>query len=212
MGTQLSEDNPRGYQFSDPKLSYTHSYLWPVIAQVLRGLPPPRRIFDLGCGNGSTAHALWQLGYEVEGVDPSEEGIALARATYPECRLEPGSAYEDLSQRFGSFDCVISLEVVEHLYYPRQFALSVKGLLKPGGVGIISTPYHGYAKNLILALLGKMDSHFNPLWDYGHIKFWSRRTLELLFSEVNLRPGKFCRVGRFPQVAKSMVLVVHKDE
>jgi hypothetical protein len=41
----------------------------------------------------------------------------------------------------------------------------------------IMTPCHGYFKNLLLALTGKLDAHHDPLWDHGHIKFWSVPTL-----------------------------------
>jgi 2-polyprenyl-6-hydroxyphenyl methylase/3-demethylubiquinone-9 3-methyltransferase len=181
-----SEIQPQGYNFTSAKLSYTHGYLWPIVTKVLVDFPPPRTIFDLGCGNGSTAHALSQSGYTVSGIDPSSEGIAFAKQQYPDCRLENGSAYDDLAGRFGQFDCVISLEVVEHLFYPRRYAQTVKSLLKPGGIAIISTPYHSYTKYLTLAVMGKMDSHFNPLWDYGHIKFWSKKTLTRLFDEAGL--------------------------
>jgi 2-polyprenyl-6-hydroxyphenyl methylase/3-demethylubiquinone-9 3-methyltransferase len=72
---------------------------------------------------------------------------------------------------------VISLEVVEHVYAPRSFAATIFDLLEPGGIAVLSTPYHGYLKNLAIAALNGFDKHVNPLWDYGHIKFWSQRTL-----------------------------------
>lgn len=62
-----------------------------------------------------------------------------------------------------------SLEVVELLYFPRKFASEVYNLLTLGDIAILSTPYHGYLKNLVLALTGKMDAHVTALWDYGHI-------------------------------------------
>ena len=27
--------------------------------------------------------------------------------------------------------------------------------------------------NLLISIFGKFDDHFNPLWEHGHIKFWS---------------------------------------
>jgi 2-polyprenyl-6-hydroxyphenyl methylase/3-demethylubiquinone-9 3-methyltransferase len=72
---------------------------------------------------------------------------------------------------------------------------------------IISTPYHGYWKNLALALTGQMDRHFTALWDGGHVKFWSVKTLSQLFAEQSLFPTRIIRVGRIPCLAKSMVLV-----
>ena len=68
--------------------------------------------------------------------------------------------------------------------------------------------YHGYLKNIALALSGKMDSHFTALWDGGHIKFFSIKTLNELFSEQDVSKIKVLRVGRIPVFAKSMVAVV----
>jgi hypothetical protein len=56
-------------------------------------------------------------------------------------------------------------------------------LLRPSGYFIVDTPYHGYVKNLALALSGELDSHFTALWDGGHIKFWSRETLSAMLIE-----------------------------
>jgi 2-polyprenyl-6-hydroxyphenyl methylase/3-demethylubiquinone-9 3-methyltransferase len=58
--------------------------------------------------------------------------------------------------------------------------------LKPAGHFIVSTPYHGWLKNVVLALSGKMDNHFTALWDGGHIKFWSRETLSRLLRSKGL--------------------------
>lgn len=52
---------------------------------------------------------------------------------------------------------------------------SQKSLNDKGDI-IISTPYHGYLKNLTLSLLNKWDSHMSPLWHRGHIKLWSKKT------------------------------------
>ena len=79
-----------------------------------------------------------------------------------------------------------------------------------GGVAIVSTPYHGYLKNLALALMGKMDAHFTVLWDHGHIKFWSIPTLTTLLTEVGFCNIRFHRVGRIPTFAKSMIAVANK--
>ncbi len=199
-----------GYTYHSAEHSHAHAYLMPCVTGILSGRGAGLRIFDLGCGNGSVAHALAGLGHEVAGVDPSKEGIAHANAAYPELRLERGDAYEPLAERFGQFDAVVSLEVVEHLYAPRDYARTLAALIRPGGFAIVSTPYHGYLKNLALALSGKMDRHFTALWDHGHIKFWSIATLTTLLEEAGLRVAEVHRVGRIPALAKGMVLVAEK--
>ena len=91
------------------------------------------RVFDLGCGNGAFAAELADRGYDVTGVDPSRDGIAQARETHPELDAHVGSAYDDLQSEYGTFDIVVSLEVVEHVYYPRKYAACVYDLLERGG-------------------------------------------------------------------------------
>jgi 2-polyprenyl-6-hydroxyphenyl methylase/3-demethylubiquinone-9 3-methyltransferase len=110
----------------------------------------------------------------------------------------------------GTCDLVISTEVVEHLLLPRPFARNCYRFLKPGGRLIISTPYHGYLKNVALALSGSLDAHFTALWDYGHVKFWSRKTLSLLLAEAGFTVEQFHGAGRFPLFWKSMVLIAAK--
>lgn len=106
---------------------------------------------------------------------------------------------------------VISLEVVEHVYSPRDYARTLVSLLEPGGTAIVSTPYHGYFKNLAMAVTGKMDTHFTALWDHGHIKFWSIHTLSQLLTEAGLNDIQFFRVGRIPALAKSMIAIGRKS-
>jgi len=106
-----------GYSYSDANLGCAHTYLLPSILKILGSLDVPpdrRRLFDLGCGNGSVAARLAELGWDVAGADPSDEGIAHANAAYPSLRLEQGSCYDPLAERFGRFPVVLSLEVVEH--------------------------------------------------------------------------------------------------
>jgi len=101
---------------------------------------------------------------------------------------------------------VVAVEVVEHLLLPRQLLERAREALRPGGIFIATTPYHGFLKNLALALTNKFDHHWHPLRDYGHVKFFSRETLSQLFGEQGLKVQRFARVGRVPALAKSMIL------
>jgi len=125
-------------------------------------------------------------------------------------KLYEGSAYDDLAVKYGQFPVVLSLEVVEHVYFPRKYAACVYDLLAPGGTAIISTPYHSYLKNLVISAAGGMDRHFTALWEHGHIKFWSVDTLGRLLREAGFNQVDFRRVGRIPALAKSMIAIARK--
>jgi 2-polyprenyl-6-hydroxyphenyl methylase/3-demethylubiquinone-9 3-methyltransferase len=202
-----------GYVWKNAELNSSHAYLLPALKSILEREALPqgrRRLCELGCGNGSVADELVRMGWDVMGVDPSDQGIAQAKANFPTIPLHLGSAYDDLAAVYGTFPVVVSLEVVEHVYSPRKYAATLFSLLEKGGLAIVSTPYHGYLKNLLLAVSGKMGSHFTALWDHGHIKFWSVNTLGALLEEAGFHDVQFIRVGRIPPLAKSMIAIARK--
>jgi 2-polyprenyl-6-hydroxyphenyl methylase/3-demethylubiquinone-9 3-methyltransferase len=207
------DDDISGYRYQDPDLNESGRLLLPAVIDIVRNQYAESRdvrIFEVGCGNGSVAHSLAALGYHMMGVYPSAEGVAMANRCYPGLRLYKGSAYDDLAAQYGQFPVVISLEVIEHVFFPRRFANTLFRLVEEGGIAIVSTPYHGYMKNLALAASGKLDDHFTALWDYGHIKFWSVRTLSGLLRECGFRSVQIKRVGRIPLFAKSMIAIARK--
>jgi 2-polyprenyl-6-hydroxyphenyl methylase/3-demethylubiquinone-9 3-methyltransferase len=202
-----------GYIYEDGAPNASHEYLIPSLLDILASLHLPqdgRRLFELGCGNGAVAAILAREGYHVTGVDPSAQGLEQALRRHPHLSLRLGSAYDRLVDVYGRFPVVISLEVVEHLYAPRVFAKTLYDLVEPSGTAIVSTPYHGYWKNLALALTGRLDRHFTALWDHGHIKFWSMATLAQLLQEGGFCSIEFRRVGRLPAFAKTMLAIARK--
>ena len=209
----MSSDQELQFKWGDAASTAAHGYLLPAVIKTLAALPlrgKDRRVFDVGCGNGSTAAALAAAGWKVTGIDPSRQGIRQARAAYPGLALHLGSAYDNLASSYGFFPVCVSLEVVEHLNDPRLYAKNLFKLLKPGGTLVLSTPYHGYFKNLAISLFGGWDTHFTALWDGGHIKFWSIKTLSTLLADAGFGELSFQRVGRVPVLAKSMIVVAKR--
>jgi SAM-dependent methyltransferase len=164
-------------------------------------------ICDLGCGNGYLANQLSSFGYDVTGVDASKSGIELARENPGKVKFVQSTIDKEVRRRTGLaiVDLVISSDVVEHLYRPADLLEAAESLLKPNGQILITAPYHGYLKNLALSLSGRMDSHFSPLHDGGHIKFFSVRTLSELIKRYSFTDLRFSYYGRAPWLWKNMI-------
>ena len=199
------------YRYFEATRGHSHTYVLPALRRALAShLAPGARVFDIGAGNGYAANQIASWGYVVEGIEPSPEGVAIAEKHFPEAHVRQGSAYDDFTSCAGRYDAVVSLEVIEHLYAPRKLAAAALTLLKENGIFVVSTPFHGYIKNLVLALTGKLDGHFTALWDHGHIKFFSEATLRTLLAEAGFSVANIDRVGRMPALAKSMVVTARK--
>jgi 2-polyprenyl-3-methyl-5-hydroxy-6-metoxy-1,4-benzoquinol methylase len=188
---------------------FVHQY---IAAPVINLLDKERNatILDLGCGNGSLVKRLLDEGFNAYGTDASVSGIQLASQSHPDHFALQDLATDELPAKFEglTFDTIISTEVIEHLYDPRKFISFCKKVLVKNGGGeiILTTPYHGYLKNLLLSLAGKWDSHANPLFDGGHIKLWSKNTLTQLLNEQGFKVTDFVGCGRVPYIWKSMII------
>ena len=196
------------WQYDDADRVSTASYLLGPVLKLAGPLRKGMRVLDAGCGNGYYAGEFLKRGCRVVGVDLSESGVAQARRQFTQGRFEVVPVDDELLGHLGEdpFDLVISTEVIEHLMWPKKFVAAIYRALKPGGRFVVTTPYHGYLKALAIAASGKADLHYNPLWDGGHIKFWSRRTTTVLLEQAGFRNVQFAGAGRFPYLWKSLVM------
>jgi 2-polyprenyl-3-methyl-5-hydroxy-6-metoxy-1,4-benzoquinol methylase len=174
----LIDSKYREHSFSGPTYGWistapmqAHHFLWPAIERLLPG--DVKKVLDIGCGNGFIASRLAREGYVVTGIDVSQDGVILAKKAYPDLVFEVASVYDNLADRFGDdFDLVVSSEVMEHLYFPARLLQSAYSVLRAGGSLIVTTPYHGYLKNLALSLVNKWDEHHNVQWEEGTSSFF----------------------------------------
>ena len=200
------------YGWRNGQPPHTCAYLEPCILAIL-AKADVQRVLDLGSGNGALCAAMGASGLEVVGVEADRGGIEAASINFPgigffQGNIDDGPGAMVLGE--GPFDAVVSTEVVEHLYSPHRLPAYASAVLEPGGLLVVSTPYHGFLKNLVLSVFDAWDSHLTALWCGGHIKFWSRKTLTKLLNQNGFQVIQFHGVGRLPYLWKSMVVVARK--
>lgn len=202
------------YRYSDSAPLTCAATVYPKVLSLIVDAPIGSRVLDAGCGNGALARLLVERGYRVVGIDLSKSGVALARSVCPAARFEVLPADETMRKRLGEsdFDVVVAVELIEHLYAPQSLLQGSLEALRPGGKLILSTPYHGYLKNLAISLAGRWDGHFQVREAGGHIKFWSKKTLSQSVYEAGFRDLRFRGAGRVPLLWRSMLLAARRPD
>jgi 2-polyprenyl-6-hydroxyphenyl methylase/3-demethylubiquinone-9 3-methyltransferase len=113
-------------------------------------------ILDVGCGGGLISEPLARLGARVTGLDPAPENIEAARRHTAGQGLDidyRAGRVEELAAEGMTFDAVVCLEVVEHVPDPAAFLKISAGLVRPGGLMLLST-INRTMKAYLLAIVG----------------------------------------------------------
>jgi 2-polyprenyl-3-methyl-5-hydroxy-6-metoxy-1,4-benzoquinol methylase len=158
------------------------AFLLEEVDAVARSLGRPPRVLDVGCGEGYFAHCLVRAGAEVIAADVSQEALRRARARERELELALITDSGAWPLADASFDVVWAGETIEHVLDTAGWVSEVRRVLRSGGTLLVSTPAHGRALMLALALSGKrFDRHFEPRGD--HLRFYSTRSLRALLDD-----------------------------
>jgi 2-polyprenyl-3-methyl-5-hydroxy-6-metoxy-1,4-benzoquinol methylase len=109
-----------------------------VFARLLE--PGPRRILDVGCGDGRFLSVLRDHGpkaWELHGIDIDARAVERAASRGVRAQV---SRLEDYDPGAERFDMVVLFQVIEHVSAPDEMARRVHDLLVPGGLFVIETP------------------------------------------------------------------------
>jgi SAM-dependent methyltransferase len=111
-----------------------------IIAEHVAGT----KALDFGCGTGRSTRFLARLGFDVTGVDTSEDMLRVARALDPkgDYRAVPGDNMSEFAS--GSFDLIVSLFTFDNIPSTAKVRIfsDLKGLLRPTGIilSVVSSP------------------------------------------------------------------------
>jgi len=166
---------------ADAVLAWSRRYF---AAHVAPHLPPDRSaaVAEIGCGWGRNLAALAAAGYaNAEGVDASAEQVAHARDVLRLTNVAHGDAVAWLEARPGRYDCLLALDVLEHLETGALVATTraARAALRPGGRLIVQAP------NALAPLTPLRHA------DLTHVRAFTVGSLTQLFRATGLTPRLF---------------------
>jgi ubiquinone/menaquinone biosynthesis C-methylase UbiE len=157
------------YQREAYKKSFITRLYWDYKDSVILSKIPnnAQKILDLGCGEGIMLERLINRfpHAEIEGYDLNNENIEICKALnlpvkYGDiCRLD----IDD-----NSIDCILFIEVIEHMHNYTEALQEIYRVLKPGGVLVLMYPNDTVFKFLRTMMLRHQEANL----DYGHVMQW----------------------------------------
>jgi len=145
------------HQIGPVRLTFIRDELQRHFGREAGGLRPldGLSVLDVGCGGGLVSEPLARMGARVTGIDPGERNIAIARG-----HAEPQglaidyrvATVEELGPAGEQYDAVVCLEVVEHVPDVAAFVKALAGVVRPGGILVLST-INRTAKSYALAIV-----------------------------------------------------------
>jgi len=152
--------------------------------QVISRIRDEYSILDIGCGEGITLERLIKRfpNKDIRGIDYIQKNVEICKKNG--LQVDYGSVY-NLKTDNNSVDCVIFLEVIEHLDKPQKALKEIYRALKPGGSLILIFPNDMIFKIARILAFKFKEAFYNP----GHVKQWTpkimRKTLEQLGFEIS---------------------------
>jgi len=183
------DDIPRralaGREVAISSNDYVHRWI-PMRAEMRSDLLPYipeecRAIVEIGCGEAPLGAAIKaRQRSRVVGIelDPQAASVARKRIDAVYC----GDVRHIVSILDERFDCIVASEIIEHVDDPWSLLAEVRRLATPGGRLVISIPNAANASIIGDLLAGRFDYTYLGLACVGHLRFFTRRSIEEMLS------------------------------
>ena len=144
----------------------------------------PSRVLDAGCFDGRFGELTRRLGHHVTGLDREKyDGVAERVDAFLEADLNqplPDSIRAD-------YDVVVAGDILEHVVEPQQLLDDLVSKLVPGGEILVSVPNFGHWYPRGRTAIGTFDYDQRGPLDRGHVRFFTRTSIERLIADAGLR-------------------------
>jgi ubiquinone/menaquinone biosynthesis C-methylase UbiE len=154
-------------------------------------------VLDIGCASGCLTYMLSHKHKKVIGIDMLSESIDIAKNFNASNNIEYiHMDGHELNVPDAYFDCILLLEVLEHVFEPMHVLKNIYTKLKPGGFLILSTPnstsIENIVNNLTIPLQKKPFSRIeneprNTGTQTDHIFIWDTITLFRLLNRAGFK-------------------------
>jgi ubiquinone biosynthesis O-methyltransferase len=159
---------------------------------------PGRTVLDLGCGGGFMAEALASRGAEVIGLDVSRSAIAIAIRHAASRRLAirylVGSG-EDLPLPSRCVDCVVCVDVLEHVRSLDHVLDEIRRVLRPGGLFLFDTINRTRLARFVIVFCGERVLRLLPRGTHDPAKFITPAELDAKLAERGFADRAFAGLG-----------------
>lgn len=146
-----------------------------------------KSILEFGCGEAPLGAALKaRQRCRVVGVELDKEAAAVARRRIDD--VYTGDVREIVQILHEQFDWIIGGDIVEHLDDPWSFLADLRRIATPGGKLLLSLPNLANASVIADLLQGRFDYVYMGLTCAGHLRFFTKRSVEELLRMSGWEP------------------------
>jgi 2-polyprenyl-3-methyl-5-hydroxy-6-metoxy-1,4-benzoquinol methylase len=146
--------------------------------EMLKFLPPnPRRLIDVGCGDGLFGAAVKRRYPECEtwGVELMANAAQKAALLNDRVIQTPFESANELPEAY--FDVVTMNDVLEHMPWPEPALAMAKRILRPGGRLVLSLPNVQYLLNVLdLVKRNEWEYQDSGILDRTHFRFYTAKS------------------------------------
>jgi len=142
------------------------------------------RLLDIGCASGGFLKYAALKGWEVYGVEFSEETSETARVK-KNLDVKTGTIY-DAGYDDGYFDVVSAGDIIEHVDNPKKFLKEIKRVLKKDGILYLALPDFGGLYFKFFKIIAKRN-HRNYFVLPHHIYFFTKKIIKKYLKDTGFK-------------------------